>query len=118
MGREEISHQQVMSYLVGGGDYYCSHGFRSFRFYEFLKESRRDDAARRDRSYGNDDLEDHQQQEEEVLVDVSSGEAAVASDVLDYRYRPSCTSFDNLSVWEFFERTREVWRVQSFLPTQ
>jgi hypothetical protein len=27
MGQQEISHQQVMSYLVGGGDFYASHTF-------------------------------------------------------------------------------------------
>ncbi|KIO08029.1 hypothetical protein M404DRAFT_135106, partial [Pisolithus tinctorius Marx 270] len=27
MGRREVSHQQVMSYLIGGGDYYTSHEF-------------------------------------------------------------------------------------------
>ncbi|KAG1828296.1 hypothetical protein EV424DRAFT_1285855, partial [Suillus variegatus] len=36
MGRQETSHQQVMSYLVGGGDYYTSHVFQTFKFYEFL----------------------------------------------------------------------------------
>ncbi|KIN95608.1 hypothetical protein M404DRAFT_67266, partial [Pisolithus tinctorius Marx 270] len=35
MGRWEISHQQVMSYLVGSGDHYCNHQFRTVRFYEF-----------------------------------------------------------------------------------
>ncbi|KIO26437.1 hypothetical protein M407DRAFT_52496, partial [Tulasnella calospora MUT 4182] len=29
MARMEISHQQVMSYLVGGGDHYASHTFRN-----------------------------------------------------------------------------------------
>jgi hypothetical protein len=36
MGRQEISHQQVMSFLVGGGDIYTSHDFRPFCFYKFL----------------------------------------------------------------------------------
>ncbi|KZV59138.1 hypothetical protein PENSPDRAFT_595961, partial [Peniophora sp. CONT] len=29
IGRLELSHQQVMSYIVGGGDHYCSHQFVS-----------------------------------------------------------------------------------------
>jgi len=36
MGRHEVSHQQVMSYLVGGGGYYTTHDFRSVHFYEFM----------------------------------------------------------------------------------
>ncbi|KAG2133017.1 hypothetical protein DEU56DRAFT_707191, partial [Suillus clintonianus] len=35
MGKQEMSHQQVMSYLVGGGDYYTSHVFHTFKWYEF-----------------------------------------------------------------------------------
>ncbi|KAG6371474.1 hypothetical protein JVT61DRAFT_9505 [Boletus reticuloceps] len=100
-----------MSYLVGGGDHYCSHDFRSFRFYEFIKGSRRNDYSRRDGCYSSDDHEDVQQEEEEILVDVSSGDAAIASDLLDYRFRPSDTSFETMSVWEFFERTRKVAKV-------
>ncbi|KAG1858210.1 hypothetical protein C8R48DRAFT_748736 [Suillus tomentosus] len=31
MGRQEISHQQVMSYLIGGGDYYTSYTFETVK---------------------------------------------------------------------------------------
>ncbi|KAG1856189.1 hypothetical protein C8R48DRAFT_749167 [Suillus tomentosus] len=31
MGRQEMFHQQVMSYLVGGGDHYTSHTFQTFK---------------------------------------------------------------------------------------
>ncbi|KIM51975.1 hypothetical protein SCLCIDRAFT_142143, partial [Scleroderma citrinum Foug A] len=36
MGRREISHQQVMSYLVGGEDYYMTHEFRMVHFYDLV----------------------------------------------------------------------------------
>ncbi|EGN93472.1 hypothetical protein SERLA73DRAFT_78767 [Serpula lacrymans var. lacrymans S7.3] len=32
MARQEISHQQVMSYLIGGGDFYCSHSFKMLKW--------------------------------------------------------------------------------------
>ncbi|KAG2084532.1 uncharacterized protein F5147DRAFT_748794 [Suillus discolor] len=35
MGWQEMSHQQVMSYLIGGGDYYTSHTFETIKWYEF-----------------------------------------------------------------------------------
>ena len=35
LSRQEISHQQVMSYLVGGGDHYTSHRFRLLYFGAF-----------------------------------------------------------------------------------
>lgn len=31
MGKQEMSHQQVMSYLVSGGDHYSSHVFHAFK---------------------------------------------------------------------------------------
>jgi hypothetical protein len=34
MSKQEVSHQQVMSYLVGGGDYYTSHTFKPFKWGE------------------------------------------------------------------------------------
>ncbi|KAG1889740.1 uncharacterized protein F5891DRAFT_1131771 [Suillus fuscotomentosus] len=36
MGQQEISHQQVMSYLVGSGDFYTSHTFQTVKWYEFV----------------------------------------------------------------------------------
>ncbi|KAI0682582.1 hypothetical protein C8Q76DRAFT_772555 [Earliella scabrosa] len=32
LSKQEISHQQIMSYLVGGGDHYTSHRFRLLYF--------------------------------------------------------------------------------------
>ncbi|KDQ65222.1 hypothetical protein JAAARDRAFT_117660, partial [Jaapia argillacea MUCL 33604] len=37
MASQEVSHQQVMSYLVGGGDYYCSHKFQILPWYAFQR---------------------------------------------------------------------------------
>lgn len=37
MGRQELSHQQVMSYLVGGGDCYKSHDFKVLYWVELNK---------------------------------------------------------------------------------
>ncbi|EGO04884.1 hypothetical protein SERLA73DRAFT_43512 [Serpula lacrymans var. lacrymans S7.3] len=35
MAQQELSHQQVMSYLVGGGDCYKSHFFKVLRWGDF-----------------------------------------------------------------------------------
>ncbi|RXW19324.1 hypothetical protein EST38_g6531 [Candolleomyces aberdarensis] len=37
VGHQEISHQQVMSYLVGGGDHYTNGSFRTFNWGELLR---------------------------------------------------------------------------------
>lgn len=39
----------------------------------------------------------------EVGLDVSSGEAAISSDLLDYQLRPQAHAFKEMSVWEFME---------------
>ncbi|KAH6904029.1 hypothetical protein BKA70DRAFT_1110077 [Coprinopsis sp. MPI-PUGE-AT-0042] len=39
-GRQEISRQQVMSYLVGGGDHYTSERFNSFNWGELVRYTR------------------------------------------------------------------------------
>ncbi|TFK90038.1 hypothetical protein K466DRAFT_461484, partial [Polyporus arcularius HHB13444] len=41
LGRTEISHQQVMSYLVGGGDHYTNHRFRLLYYAAFDRIVRR-----------------------------------------------------------------------------
>ncbi|KAJ7131640.1 hypothetical protein C8R43DRAFT_895752, partial [Mycena crocata] len=38
MAKQELSHQQVMSYLVGGGDKYCSHTFKNIRWGDFDRQ--------------------------------------------------------------------------------
>ncbi|EGO02571.1 hypothetical protein SERLA73DRAFT_150266 [Serpula lacrymans var. lacrymans S7.3] len=37
MTRQELSHQQVMSYLVGGGDHYTSHTYKMIKWQQFDK---------------------------------------------------------------------------------
>ncbi|EGO30248.1 hypothetical protein SERLADRAFT_404509 [Serpula lacrymans var. lacrymans S7.9] len=39
---QELFHQQVMSYLVGGGDCYSSHAFKLLRWYEFDRYVRKE----------------------------------------------------------------------------
>lgn len=41
LARTEISHSQVMSYLVGGGDHYTSHRYRLLHYAVFLKTVQR-----------------------------------------------------------------------------
>ncbi|KAF8439786.1 hypothetical protein L210DRAFT_867443 [Boletus edulis BED1] len=111
MGRQEISHQQVMSYLVGGGDHYTSHAYRPFRFYDFLHALSIHERATMDvialdaseHSPVDNDLDT-----EEVSLDVSSGDVTITSDLMDYQWRPKGPLFDQMSVWEFVECSRKV----------
>ncbi|KAF8133837.1 hypothetical protein EV363DRAFT_1090366, partial [Boletus edulis] len=109
MGRQEISHQQVMSYLVDGGDVYTSHDFRPFRFYKFIKGLQEMEATRQDVANTENIVEPGTAEEDQdIILDVSMGDATVTSDILDYRYRPVESPFEDMSVWEFFEQTVKV----------
>lgn len=110
MGRQEVSHQQVMSFLIGGGDVYASHDFRPFRFYECLKALDLYERERNNRvseNEGDDEGEDEEWRDE-ITIDVSSGSPAVVSDMADYQYRPVEATFEKMSLWEFIENTRKV----------
>ena len=116
MGRREISHQQVMSYLVGGGDCYTSHDFRTVRFYEFL------DIALKHKQHLDgmcDCVElEHIDCPENLyrntcMAYVSKGSITVVTDTLDYIMRPSTTPFEEMSLWEFLEQTEKVKRPTS-----
>ena len=113
MGRRETSHQQVMSYLVGGGDYYMTHEFQSVHFYEFvdiaIKHEQHIDQICRcveseqtncpENLYGNT-----------CMAYVSRGSITVATDTLDYIMCPSAAPFNEITLWEFLEQTEKVKR--------
>ena len=102
-----------MSYLVGGGDYYTSHDFRTVRFYEFLDIAITHE-LHTDRECGCLEY-DRADCVENVYGDtciayVSRGSITVATDTLDYIMRPLLAPFDELSLWEFLEQTEKVKR--------
>ncbi|KAG1855299.1 hypothetical protein F4604DRAFT_1685781 [Suillus subluteus] len=109
MGKQEMSYQQVMSYLVGGGDYYTSHVFHTFKWYEFVNgmqrwedsvlafEEQSDNAA-------EEDL-DNAQSDEQVTVSIFEDKLEISRNVQDYTLRPFDVHFDQLCLWEFVECT-------------
>lgn len=109
MGKQEISHQQVMSYLVGGGDTYTSHCFRSFHFYEVLQTSVVSQRPALQETIEEDgDQQIQQDAEHKIIVNVSSGKPVVVSNMLDYELRPVESPFDEMNLWEFVERSQKV----------
>lgn len=116
MGRREISHQQVMSYLVGGGDYYASHDFRTVRFYEFIdiavKHELHVDQVCGCMEYGLTDCPDNLYGDT-CMAYITKGSITVSTDTLDYIMRPSSAPFDDMSLWEFLEKTEKVRRTST-----
>ncbi|KAF8122488.1 hypothetical protein EV363DRAFT_1182651 [Boletus edulis] len=117
MGRQEVSHQQVMSYLVGGGDVYTSHEFRPFRFYECMRNLETYIRDRDGTTYAQDSSEENVHEwdsDDEITLDVSSGKPAIESELADYLFRPVQEPFNSMSLWEFIEKTRKVIRNFNF----
>ena len=96
MARQELSHQQVMSYLIGGGDHYKSHGFVSISWDHLNNAVKRME----DGHFGSDIEEDH------VLVD---REGIHSNDlVTDYQFRPMDSFFANMSFWEYAQCAEKI----------
>ena len=116
MGRREISHQQVMSYLVGGGDYYASHEFRTVRFYEFIdiavKHELHVDHICNCMEYALTDCPENLYGDT-CMAYLTKGSIAVSTDTLDYIMRPSSAPFDDMCLWEFLEQTEKVRRIST-----
>ncbi|KAG2744810.1 hypothetical protein P692DRAFT_201841410 [Suillus brevipes Sb2] len=106
--KSEISHQQVMSYLVGGGDYYTSHTFETLKWYEFVRAAERIDQGMECTEI-NDTLSEHDEsslEEEEVTVNVMFNAVEFTSQMEDYALRPTTErEFEDLCLWEFAEST-------------
>jgi hypothetical protein len=104
MGKQELSHQQVMSYLIGGGDRYTSHAFQVVQWSSIFQYV--------------EAMSNVPQQETEIVnsttihgsMSVTFGirEIHTNSQLLDYIYRSHDSEFDALPVYDFFARTYKV----------
>ncbi|KAA1478248.1 hypothetical protein DENSPDRAFT_861822 [Dentipellis sp. KUC8613] len=121
MARQELSHQQVMSYLVGGGDHYTSHMFQPLHWGS-LDAFFRAELGEQDSQYvvrgdvdGDVDDEDNPAEcitdftslEDEqpgggpnITITVNADGVTGSSLLLDYRMRGVHPDFEKLSVWE------------------
>lgn len=108
MARQEISHQQVMSYLVGGGDYYTRHTFTNVRFFEFINTLDELENRDVDPSQESDTDEDARSVNgaaglQTFMLKTNVNEVSVRSDFLDYIYRPETSEISHMCLWEYFE---------------
>ncbi|KAG1793654.1 uncharacterized protein HD556DRAFT_1443442 [Suillus plorans] len=104
MGRQETSHQQVMSYLVGGRDHYTSHTFKPFKWFEFVNAATKFEHDAK--VLEPDDVADNESTitpAEAITVNILTHDVEFTSDLQDYILRPSDVNFANLTLWEFAE---------------
>ncbi len=60
--RQEMPHQQIMSYLVGGGDYYTSHKFKNLRWTDFVDHIVSEMGDSDNEQVNNENIHNRQQQ--------------------------------------------------------
>ncbi|KAI0352246.1 hypothetical protein OH77DRAFT_1368236, partial [Trametes cingulata] len=109
ISRQEISHQQVMSYLVGGGDVYRSHSFAVMHwgaFDRFFRKHFHEEQAHNDADLpapGNvdDDCETY-------TLEMKPGSISASSQRQDYIYRSTDAQFDCLCLYEFVGGVRKM----------
>jgi len=103
MGKQEISHQQVMSYLIGGGDHYTSHQFQVVHWGSICQfvDSKlpRDDELQEDYMAPPDS--------QFVGLTLRIQEIYASSQLLDYIHRGTAHEFESLCLYRFFAETRK-----------
>ncbi|EGO25272.1 hypothetical protein SERLADRAFT_437032 [Serpula lacrymans var. lacrymans S7.9] len=124
MARQELSHQQVMSYLIGGGNHYKSHSYRLLQWTQFDRFIHAElSVPDEDRaSSNNSDVEssvdcvesevagmEHTNTQDDVLVSVEPTRVSVHSDLQDYQWRSREHPFDSLSLWEYTESAHKFY---------
>lgn len=107
MARQETSHQQVMSYLVGGGDHYTGHEFRSLRWGAFDRYVRTHfRTATPDEAL--DDKDWKAPLEHDVYLTLKNQAVATVNQVEDYTSRPKHDTFEDLCLWDFVACTEKI----------
>jgi Helitron helicase-like domain at N-terminus/PIF1-like helicase len=104
MARQEMSHQQVMSYLVGGGDHYSSDDFRILYWTPFDSYIRR--ALEGQNTYEIDNgsantLDGTQVDPNVVILNMKPGSISATNQCCDYIYRCTASDFECMCLYDF-----------------
>ncbi|KAI9069267.1 hypothetical protein FKP32DRAFT_1540771, partial [Trametes sanguinea] len=107
LSRQEVSHQQVMSYLVGGGDVYRSHSFRVLHWGSFDRLFANDPSAIVEQEVATDNSPP-MQHEEIFTLKMDAGTISAANQKQDYVYRTRNVPFDDMCLYEFVGTVEKV----------
>ncbi|KAH9855862.1 hypothetical protein C2E23DRAFT_703266, partial [Lenzites betulinus] len=104
ISRQEVSHQQIMSYVVGGGDTYTSHSFRVLHWGSFDRLFR--GVSGDDTSSQVAHLDASQSIEESFVLTLErDGSISSQNQQQDYIYRSLDPVFEAMSLYEFVGMT-------------
>lgn len=99
MARQELSHQQVMSYLVAGGDHYKSHSFVSLSW-DCLDSMFHSSVTNPNKVNVCNSLT------ETITV---QPDAVVSHDIIfDFQYRPIEEPFRSMCIWSYVELAEKI----------
>ncbi|KZT57582.1 hypothetical protein CALCODRAFT_508697 [Calocera cornea HHB12733] len=117
MARQEMSHQQIMSYYVGGGDHYTTHEYRNLQWGQFSRLITNMEEALLD-APSDGDVEDimtcwrttadeTQLDAADLTLNIIAGTVSVSSQAQDYIYRPEHAEYSDLCLWDFVAYTEK-----------
>ncbi len=110
--RQEMPHQQIMSYLVGGGDYYTSHKFKNLRWTDFVDHVLHNTRTLHDDEiipeHARDNKNPSTAQDQHCVLSINHGSITVHNHVLDYALRGDDEMFSGLSLWDFVANTEKI----------
>ena len=107
MGKQEISHQQVMSYLIGSGNHYTSHKFQIVHWGSICRFV--ESVLREDGDFAGSDCEGREelvQQTVGLLLGIQ--EIHASSQLLDYIHRSEGAQYEELCIYSFFAETAKT----------
>jgi hypothetical protein len=134
-GKIELSHQQVMNYLISSGDTYTNESYKVLwlgpsdrlirNWYESLNQefSRNEINEHEERTSGNDSESESDSactpdDDTSLVIDPENETISASNQFSDYIYQSEDASFDNLSLYEFVSRTSKLTKKQENIRFQ
>ncbi|KAI0740114.1 hypothetical protein C8Q76DRAFT_580390, partial [Earliella scabrosa] len=108
ISRQEISHQQVMSYLIGGGDVYQSHSFRVLHWGCFDRMFKRHFPSSDDVTMTDPVVDAEHDDEDSFILKLQPGSISATNQQQDYIYRPTASEFDSLPLYEYVGTVEKI----------
>ncbi|KAF5334184.1 hypothetical protein D9611_014514 [Ephemerocybe angulata] len=109
LGRQELSHPQVMSYILGGGENYTSERFQPLNWGEVLRYVTRPQPSEPSQSLQAEEqpvrLEDLQ-----LAMTADRENMSASSTLLDYIFRPTHEPYESMGIYLHVATTRRITR--------
>ncbi|KAF5311483.1 hypothetical protein D9611_011603 [Ephemerocybe angulata] len=120
LGRQEISHPQVMSYILGGGEYYTSETFQPINWGEVKRYVSKAFESTEEVPQPGPPTPPWSRRSPDSNIRVAmtndGTRLSASNQLLDYIYRPPNEPFESMSLYTFIASTRRTLRSKSRTP--